>query len=178
MTTISLTGGDRLQAKLDELAAKLSRGGTLRVGFLEGQTYNNGQSVATVAVINNFGAPAAGIPARPFFTNWIKKYSETWGRGLEAQLKRFDYDLHAAFTVTGAVMVGQLQQEITDTNSPANSPVTDLLKQRFPMHDGMTFDDVQKARDDVAAGETAPAGKPLVWSGVMRQSVNFEIDLG
>lgn len=47
MTTFS--GGAALEAKLSELAEKLGDGKTLRVGFLEGATYPDGQSVPMVA---------------------------------------------------------------------------------------------------------------------------------
>ena len=75
----------------------------------------------------------------------------------------------------GSGIQGQLAQSIVDFSGAPNSPVTDLLKQRFPTHDGMTFEDVQQARRDVAAGETAPAGKPLVWSGDMLKSIDQEV---
>lgn len=177
MTTVTLSGGDKLDAKLSELAAKIARGGTLRVGFLEGATYPDGTSVAQVAAINNFGAPAAGIPARPFFSNFIRDNAGRWGEQLANLLELNDDDLETALGMMGTGMAGQLRQAIVDTQSPANSMVTNLLKQRFPMgkESGMEFSDVLQAWGDVAAGETAAAGKPLVWSGNMLNSVDYEV---
>lgn len=40
---------------------------------------------------------------------------------------------------------------------------------------GQTFDDVLKARYDISKGATAPAGKPLVQSGNMLNSVDYKV---
>ena len=85
-----------------------------------------------------------------------------------------DNEADKALELRGEGMAGQLREAIVQTTGPANSPVTDLLKQRFPMG-GQTFGDVQEARRDVAAGETAPAGKPLVWTGNLLASVDKEV---
>lgn len=178
MAEITLSGGDKLERRLEEIANKLGRGGTLRVGFLEDATYPDGTSVAMVAAIQNFGAPEKGIPPRPFFTKMIQEKSPGWGETFTRLLVQTDYDVPKALALMGTGIAGQLRQAIIDMNDPANSPVTDLLKQRFPMgkESGMTFDDVLQAWDDVAAGETAPAGKPLVWSGVMLNSIDYEVE--
>ena len=174
MVTATLSGGEAVERKLAEIARKVSRPGTLRVGFLEGATYPDGTSVATVAAINNFGAPEKGIPARPFFSNMIQANSGGWGDQLVSLLELTDYDAARALALMGEEIAGQLRQSIIDTMAPPNSPVTNLLKQRFPMG-GQTFDDVLKAWDDVAAGESAPAGKPLVWTGTMLRAVDYEV---
>lgn len=178
MTTITMSGGDKLERRLEALAAKIGKPFKLRVGFLEGATYPDGTPVATVAAINNFGAPGAGIPARPFFTKWIDEKSGNWGEAFANRLKANDWDLQKSLEQMGSGMAGQLRQAIVDMNSPANSPATNLLKQRFPMG-GYSPDDVWQAFADVAGGEDeAPAGKPLVWTGVMLNSVDYEITDG
>ena len=173
MATVS--GGAGLDAALKKIGDKIGKAREVRVGFLEGATYPDGSSVASVAAINNFGAPAAGIPARPFFSSMIANKSPDWGERFARVLKLCDYDTDLALARMGSGIQGQLAQSIVDFSGAPNSPVTDLLKQRFPTHDGMTFEDVQQARRDVAAGETAPAGKPLVWSGDMLKSIDQEV---
>lgn len=177
MTEITLTGGDKLEARLEAIASKISRGAYLRVGFLEGATYSDGTSVATVAAIQNFGAPAKGTPARPFFSNMIAEKSKSWGEALVNRLKANDWDLRKSLEQMGQGIQGQLIAAIDGMNDPANSPVTNLLKQRFPMgkDSGMTFSDVLDAWRDVENGEAAPAGKPLVWTGHMRNSTGYEV---
>lgn len=171
---MTLSGGEDLERKLADIARKISRPGTLRVGFLSSATYPDGTSVAMVAAINNFGAPEKGIPARPFFTDMIAKNSGKWGDELGGLLTATNFDVERALGMMGEHIAGQLRQSIVETVAPPNSPVTNLLKERFPMG-GYEFSDVLDAWDDVAGGESAPAGKPLVWTGVMLQSVDYEV---
>lgn len=174
---VEVKGGDKAQAALDKLAKKLGGGPlSLKVGFLQDAKYDDGTPVATVAAIDNFGAPGRGIPPRPFFSNMIKIHSKEWGDNLAFILVASDNDAGRSLNLLGLHIAGQLQTSIRETNGPPNSPVTNLLKQRFPTRDGMTFADVLQAWHDVAAGETsAPAGKPLVWSGKMLESVRSEV---
>jgi hypothetical protein len=172
MATVS--GGAAADKYLADLARKLGKGKTLKVGFLAGATYPDGTPVAMVAAIDNFGAPSKGIPPRPFFTNMVRDESPEWGPALGTLITQNDGDTDKALDTLGLGIVGQLQQAIVDMNEPANSPVTNLLKQRFPTG-GQTFADVLQARRDVAAGAEAPAGKPLVWSGHMLNSAAHEV---
>lgn len=172
MTEITLTGGDKLEARLEAIASKISRPFALRVGFLEGATYPDGTPVATVAAWNNFGTLTA--PARPFFTKMIAEKSKSWGEALINRLKALDWDLDKALEQMGNGIAGQLRQAIVDTMEPENSPVTALLKERFPTG-GYEASDVWQAFGDIATGETAGPSKPLVWSGHMLNSVDYEI---
>lgn len=155
---------------------RLHSASEVRVGFLEGATYPDGTPVAEVAALQNFGAPAAGIPARAFFSNMVAEKSPEWGDKFAKVLQAADYDAEKALALMGEGIAGQLRQAIVEMQSPANSPVTNLLKQRFPTREGMTFEDVLQAMRDAAAGETAPAGKPLVWTGHMLASVDKEVE--
>ncbi len=145
-----ISGGAKLEQKLLEIAAKLGTGATLKVGFLENATYaKNGMPVATIALIQEFGAPAAGIPPRPFFRNFIAKNSKGWPGGIANQLKLNGYDVQRSLQITGFVLKGQLQLEIRDLKTPPNAPSTIRRK---------GFDD------------------PLIETGHMLNSVDFEID--
>lgn len=119
-----LRGGTKLERKLAELAIKLSTPGTVRVGFLAGARYPNGTPVAMVAAIQNYGAPRAGIPPRPFFTNMIKAKSPQWGQAIANLLKSTDYNVDQTLRLTGEAIKGQLQQSIRDTNDPPLKPAT------------------------------------------------------
>jgi hypothetical protein len=90
----------KFEIALQALAHKISVGGSLKVGFLEGVNYPVGDnskflsavgskatpkpsasvSVAQVAFWNEFGTKTA--PARPFFRNTIAEQSAKWGKGL------------------------------------------------------------------------------------------------
>ena len=114
MRIASFSGGEALAAKLKELIDKAGQAGTLRVGFLEGATYpdKNSTPVASVAAIQEFGAPAAGIPARPFFRNMIADKSPGWGEKLGKTARRNGYDMRATLESMGAGIKKQLQESI------------------------------------------------------------------
>lgn len=114
MDAHNFTGGEKLQAKLAEMAEKVSRPATLRVGFLEGATYpatkptgkktlakakkyakagpaagsSGGKLVAMIAAIQEFGAPSVGIPPRPYFRRMIRAKSPTWERASRANSRK------------------------------------------------------------------------------------------
>lgn len=147
MATVS--GGDKLEKALGEIARRLKKGATLKVGFLEGARYPDGTSVALVAAIQNFGAPARGIPPRPFFSNMVAEKSPSWAPALGDLLKSTGYDPQAALEMMGEGIKGQLQQSIRNTNSPPLSPRT-IERKGFE--------------------------KPLIDTGHMLNSVDYEVD--
>ena len=51
----AFTGGDKLQARLADLADRIGRGKAVRVGFLEGSTYPDGTPLPVVAATQEFG---------------------------------------------------------------------------------------------------------------------------
>lgn len=181
MAVKAFSGGEKLQAHLEALAKKVHNGGELQVGFIgDAGGYDNGASVPMVAAIQEFGAPSKGIPPRPFFRNMIAKNKGSWGKMLDGALKRTNLDASAALDIMGHVMVGQLQASIIDTTSPPLSKVTLLLRARFGNNpQEITFADVMQARRDVASGKapdvTETQSKPLVWTGHLLDSVDFEV---
>lgn len=128
MATIS--GGDKLEAALRELSAKIDKPGTLRVGFLERASYPDGKPVAMIAAIQEFGAPARGIPPRPFFRSMIAAKQNEWAPALAAILKQNGYDAPQALALLGDGIAGQLRQSVRDTKSPGNAAST-IAKKGF-----------------------------------------------
>lgn len=109
---------------LQDVSDKISSPVTLRVGFLERATYPDGKPVAMIAAIQEFGAPAAGIPPRPFFRNTIAKKESEWGPAIADLIREKNYDIRAAFDAAGFAIAGQVRQGIVDTNEPALAPST------------------------------------------------------
>lgn len=144
----TIRGGDKLAAALADIARKLDNGGTLRVGFLEKATYPDGKPVAMIAAINEYGAPAAGIPPRPFFRNMIAAKSGEWAPAIANLLPANGYDAVKVLDLAGAAIEGQLRQSIIDTNEPPNAPST-IAKKGF--------------------------NKPLVDTGHLLKSVDHEV---
>ncbi|WP_241120318.1 hypothetical protein [Achromobacter xylosoxidans] len=181
MATVGLKGGDALMRRLKEMADKVGDGGTLRTGFLENATYPDGTPVAYVAAIQEFGSPEKGIPPRSFFRTMIAAKQKDWPRALGALAKNNDYDIDKALGQMGEGIKGQLQESIREVDGPALSPVTLLLRERFGNHpEEISFADVQQARRDIASGVqpkvTGTQAKPLVWTGQMLNSVDYEVD--
>ncbi|EBG0050122.1 hypothetical protein VQ196_000147 [Salmonella enterica] len=147
----TFSGGDALEAKLAEIAAKLGEGKTLRVGFLEGATYPDGQSVPMVAAANEYGDPAMNRPPRPFFRNMIGEKSPEWPQDIAKIAEATGYDAETMLGLMGEHIKGQLQGSIRDLMEPALSPVT-IAKKGF--------------------------SKPLIETSHMLNSVDYDIKDG
>lgn len=150
---MSITGGDKLRATLERIAARLGRGGEVAVGFLEGATYpakpdQPAQNVATVAFWNEFGTLRA--PPRAFFRRMISAESPGWGHTLAAAAKKTDYSSEKTLGVMGTVVAGQLQKSINELTSPPLSPKT-IARKGF--------------------------AKPLIDTGVMLRAVDYEVKI-
>ena len=121
MATIS--GGANFERRLREIGKRLNDK-KVRVGFIDGATYPDGTPVAMVAAIQNYGAPAAGIPPRPFFSNMIEEKSPGWGEKAKRLLRHTGGDGDAALTLLGEGIAGQLRASIVATNEPPLKPET------------------------------------------------------
>ena len=144
-----ISGGEKLEARLAEIAKRLKRGAVVKVGFLENATYPDGTKVALIAAIQDFGAPSVGIPPRPFFRNMIADKKGEWPAALERLLEANDYDAERALALMGEGIAGQLRQSIVDTNDPPLKPATIARK---------------------------GSSKPLIDTGHMLASVDYEVE--
>jgi len=179
----AMKGGGKLEAFLRDMERKISRPAVLKVGFMEDAKEPDGTPTAMVAAINNFGAPAVGIPPRPFFSTMISKNQASWPAQLAGCLKARDMDATAALEDMGGIIAGELRTEITLMDSPPLSPVTLMLRSmRIGKRDEpVTFAMVQEARARVALGEqpkglTATGAKPLVDSGTMLNRIESVVE--
>lgn len=145
----SIKGGDKLEKALAELTLKINNAATLKVGFLSKAKYPDGTPVALVAAVQDYGAPRAGIPPRPFFRNMVKAKSPEWPKAIAGLLKTHDYDATVVLRLTGEAIKGQLQASIRDTNAPPLKPAT-IKRKGF--------------------------AKPLVDTGQMLNSVDYNVD--
>ncbi len=150
MASIKSKGTRSFASKLKEAIEQ--GGGTVgpkkvSVGFLEGATYPDGTSVATVAAAQEFGTDT--IPPRPFFRSMVAAKQGEWGPALAVQLTKTGFDVEKSLRRAGEGIKGQLQQSILDTNSPPLAESTVKAK---------GFD------------------KPLIDTGVMLRSVDYRVD--
>jgi hypothetical protein len=163
MAAIKFSGGERLEAKLREIADRVGKGGTLRVGFLEGATYpdEKGTPVAHVAAIQEFGSVSTTtsedgstteqviIPPRPFFRTMIADKKAGWGEVLGKLAVGNDYDIDKTLKQMGEGIKQQLEDSIKAVTEP---PLAESTIER------KGFD------------------KPLVDTGHMWQSIGAEVD--
>lgn len=147
----SFSGGEALEKKLAELAERLGESKTLRVGFLEGATYPDGESVPMVAAANEFGDPAMNRPPRPFFRNMIADKSPQWGDDIGKIAVATNYDTSTLLPLMGERIKDQLQGSIREFYDPPLSPYT-----------------IKKKGND----------KPLIETSHMLNSVDYDIKDG
>jgi hypothetical protein len=164
---ITLKGGEKLKRALEELSKKVSKSGTLRVGFWGDKTYpDSGALVAAVAAFNEFGVPSHNQPPRPFFRLMIKAKSPGWGVLLGNALKATDFNTTVALGQTGEVIAGQLRESIQELTSPPLARPT--LEKRFR---GLVTKRGIKSRVNVQT-----TAKPLIDTGLLVNSVLYEVD--
>lgn len=108
-------GGDKLHAKLAEIAKKMG-GGAVKVGFMEGATYPDGTPVPAVAFWNEYGTDKA--PPRPFFRNMIADESPTWADKMARLAESTNYNGPRVLALMGEDIKGALQQSINDFSTP------------------------------------------------------------
>jgi hypothetical protein len=144
----TVRGGKQYEKALRDIVRMLGHRNGVRVGFLEGATYPDGKPVAMIAAIQEYGAPRANIPSRPFFRNMIAAKSPEWPKAIAKLLRDNRYDARVALEITGQAIAGQLRQSIIDTNDPPLSPIT-IRRKGF--------------------------SKPLIDTGVMINSIDSEV---
>ncbi|MBV8045081.1 hypothetical protein [Pluralibacter sp.] len=113
---------DKVMDVLDEVEKQFSNI-QLKVGFLEGSTYNGVIPVPMVAATNEYGNPAHNQPPRPFFRNAIAEHEEEWKEQAALLIERGD-DIEEVFSMLGTIIAADIQQSIRALDSPPLSPVT------------------------------------------------------
>jgi hypothetical protein len=175
----AVRGGRRLQLVLEAIDAKLRSGDLVRIGFFEGARYPDGTPVAMVAALQEFGAPATGLPPRPFFRNMIAAHKREWPGAAARLLRSNDYDVRLTLQMVGEGIAGQLRQSITDLIAPSLSPTTLMIRKMLWKNPNLvvTRRTVFEARRRVQRGESTSgvSTKPLVWTGHMLASISYEV---
>jgi hypothetical protein len=176
---VDITGGDKLRAKLLDIQRKTLSAKQVSIGFLEGAKYPDGTSVAMVAAIQEFGAPRAGIPPRPYFRGMIKAHKAEWGPELSAALRTNGYDAAKALATMGLIIQGELKESIVELFDPPLSPVTVMLRKMKADNPDLviTGKTVGEAARRVAEGKSSSgvSTKPLIDTGTMLQSIDYEV---
>lgn len=78
---------------------------------------------ASLAYINEYGAPASRIPPRPFLIPGVNDNSKKAAKIIEMYLKRHD-PIENAYAAAGMILVSGIKKKITSGLEPPLSPVT------------------------------------------------------
>lgn len=146
MARAKVIGGKRLDFALGSIAKKITSGGTLRVGFLEGSIDPEGIPNAQKAFWNEFGT--IRDPSRPFFRTTIREQSPQWGVKLGQAIVAMNFDGTKALGLLGQSMRDDIESSIAQWDSPGNAESTIARK---------GFD------------------KPLVEKGDMQHAVDYKV---
>lgn len=122
----SISGGNKLEAKLEELAAK-AKDARVRVGILEGATYPDGTSTALVGFVQEFGTDDGRIPPRSFMRSTVMQRENAWRQGLKKLLQQ-GHSGKAALNMLGMQMAGDIKTQISAITSPPLKPQTAARK--------------------------------------------------
>lgn len=177
-----VTGGDKVEAALARIERKIASTTarpSVKIGFMKGAPYPDGASVPMVAAIQEFGAPRASIPPRPYFRNMIAKHKEEWPKQAAKLLAGNDYNIKLTLGLMGELIAGELQQSIKEIMDPPLSQVTLMLRKMRSQDQTLvvTARTVGEAARRVAAGESTAgvSTKPLVDSGHLLNSVTYQV---
>jgi hypothetical protein len=113
----TFSGGAALEAKLKEIAAKVGKPNTVRVGFLEDATYPDGTPVALIAATNEYGGTVT-VPAHDVTINRSIKSDGTFNKN--GQFVKAD---KANFSTTHHV-------ESYEIDTPARPFFRDMIQKR------------------------------------------------
>lgn len=133
----------KFQRVLKQMEKRLNNAKSVSVGILADAQYPAGYStrqdhrisetrsttsVAQVAFWQEFGAPKAHIPARPFMRTTITECSPRWGESMAYLAKVYNYDALKMLTSMGEGIQGQIRLTIQGWSAPANAPYTVEVK--------------------------------------------------
>jgi hypothetical protein len=173
---VSVSGGDKAIKALEAIITKMGDG-SVEVGFMKEAKYPDGTPVAAVAYWQDMGTPS--IPPRPFFRNMVKEDSPGWPEIMARTAKQAKFNGPIVLDRIGEKIEGDLRKSIIDTEEPALSPVTLMLRKMFGNQpQNITFDSVMMARAKVAAGQEGATGTqahPLIWTGHMMNSITHRV---
>lgn len=191
----TFTGGDALKAKLEEIANKVSKSGTVDIGFLSDATYpesEGGGYVAAVAAVNEFGG-AINVPEhdttinRNIYKNGAFKND---GKFVKAEKANYQTSHHVdAYTITipprpffrGMIAKnkGQWGTQMGKVIKATGYDSTAALGLMGELVQGQLQESIRDFSDPANAKSTvAQKGfdDPLVGSGHMLNSTGYEVN--
>ena len=163
--------------KLDKIKLTLERAPkefnnlVAQIGVPSGAFYDNGTSVGKIAAIQEFGAPAKSIPARPFVMPTVKDKKNEWVNILKQSIPNVISGKESAFDTlytVGEFAAADMREALINVNSPSLSPITVLLRKWRKEGRTITGKTVGEAAAAIKAGvDVGNDNKPLNDTGVL-----------
>lgn len=169
----------KITAKLESVPNEFA-GLVAQMGYPKGANYEDGTSVAYVAAIQEFGAPAVKIPARPTLRPTIAEKQDEWVGIIKQSIPRvIDGDV-SGFDVLDAVAragAADIQETIANLYAPELSPITVLLRKWKKEGRKITGKTVGEAAAAIAEGtDPGTDNKPLNATGYLFASVKGAVN--
>ncbi len=161
MATVVRKSDAQLWARLTS-ARRTMGGRELKIGWFSTNRYENGEPVAYVATIHEFGSLKAGIPPRSFMRPTVEREEANWRRFLAQETKKIvsgTLTVEALFEALGLNVGGEIARSITEVMSPPLALATIKAKKR-------------KMKNITLTGKL---DKPLVETGVMLDTVSYAV---
>lgn len=149
----SVSGGDRLGARLRQIREDFEKNNSVLVGVPAGTgSYEDGAPIAVIAAVQEFGSADGRIPERSFLRvplrQNVEDFRAVW-RALIPKVVRGELTMHQVMSQIGAKAAGVSQEAIESGIGPANAPSTVARK---------------------------GSSKPLIDSGALRQSITYIVE--
>lgn len=88
-----------------------------RIGVLENEHYESGESVAYVAAIHEYGSPSNGIPPRPFFRPTVTRNKKKWAATAGMAIKS-GASFENALDMVGLQASADVKQTLSEITEP------------------------------------------------------------
>lgn len=152
---------DKIRAALDKIPEGF-KDKESKVGWFPGAAYPNGTPVAYVSIIQEMGAPEAGIPARPFIRPTLSARKTAWATTLKQGVKaKIDGSMEATgvLELVGQQAAGDIRKTITQVHTPPLKKAT--VEARARRLSNRTI--------------TTSLQKPLIDTGLMLNSLTSQV---
>ena len=103
-----------------------------KIGYFPSAKYPDGTSIASIASIQEFGAPSKNIPPRPFFRPTMDAQRAEWKQKMgqfAIRIMQGKMTVRSSFDAIGIVAAGQVRKTIATLMSPPLKKSTLLARQ-------------------------------------------------
>lgn len=157
----------RKAGKIESLrqTVKALDAGTGRVGWFPSAKYEEGQPVAGIAMVQEFGSPARGIPPRSFMRTTAEEKQTEWAKSVAQLTKAAALGKLAPANIMPALCMvaeGHVRQTISKISAPPLKPATVAARKRRMANGGK--------------GAKSSIAKPLVDTGILLNTLTSETE--